>query len=350
MTPRLNAWFCAACDASRDARWMGCAVLLLALSGCERLRDAYLDHKLADRTDRTFVTEKQALRVLTCGTGSPQGGTGRAQACTLVAAGGLLFLFDAGEGATRNLESFGVPLNEVSRVFVTHWHSDHFNGVGTLVNHGWIWGRSTPMTIYGPPGVQAFVAGLNAQYAQDVDFRHRDFVPAPMNAVALAREVVLPAGQNSVRVFERDGVTIDVQRVVHEPVEPAYGYVIRFRGKKVFISGDTRVDDVYLPAMQDADLVVHEAINVELLRQAAAALRRNGRPQHADVADRVAHYHADTLALARMAQRAKVRHLVLTHLVPAPDGLIGRHLFLRGMADAYSGKLDIADDGLQVTL
>lgn len=332
------------------ARRLCTLLLVFALSGCGPLRDAYLDYKLADRTDHSFVTDKQSLRVLTCGTGSPQGNTGRAQACTLVAAGGLLFLFDAGEGAAENLERFHVPLKDLSRVFITHWHSDHFNGLGALINQGWIWGRRTPVSIYGPPGAQAYAQGINTAYAKDVEFRHADFVPEPGNAQAQTHEVSLPPGKNEMRVFEQGGVTIDVQRVLHEPVEPAYGYVIRFRGKKVFISGDTRVDAIYQSAMQDADLVVHEAISVGLVQQAADALRRNGRTQDADVADRVIHYHADTLALARMAQQANVKHLVLTHLIPAPADFIGRHLFVRGMADLYSGRLDIAEDGYEVRL
>jgi len=153
---------------ARPLKLVLAALVIASLLGCSKVRDAYLDHKLRDRSDPTFVSDKETLRVLLCGTGTPQGGTGRAQACTLVAAGGMLFLFDAGEGATANLTRYGVPLNDLNRVFVTHWHSDHFNGLATLINHGWVWGRRASRRP--PMGAHGDAAG-STQPACRPDFR-----------------------------------------------------------------------------------------------------------------------------------------------------------------------------------
>jgi ribonuclease Z len=261
-----------------------------------------------------------------------------------------LFLFDAGENTLRNLESSYVPVSGIADVFITHWHSDHFNGLGGLINHSWVNGRKIPLTVYGPPGVEDIVASYAKIYDLDIGYRSLHFVPQPELGSARAQTIIIPPDQESVTVFDQDGVRIEAWRVAHQPVEPAYGYVVHYRGKKVFISGDTRVSDIYLGAMQDADLVVHEAINSEMIHRAAKVLIKDGRSWEAMPALHVTDYHADTLKLAEMAQRAGVKQLVLTHLIPAPTNFISRRLFARGMSDIYTGKLTVGEDGMQISL
>ncbi|WP_259755625.1 MBL fold metallo-hydrolase [Pseudomonas sp. GCEP-101] len=327
-------------------------LLVLALPGCERIQQAALDAMVRDQTDRSLLQAGSGLRVILCGTGSPQVNATRGLACTLVAAGGRLFLFDAGENAMRNLERSHVPVEALSQVFITHWHSDHFNGLGALINHSWINGRQTPFLVYGPPGVEQVVEGLAMAYAADATYRSAHALPTTPRQLAFAepRRVEIAEGTESVRVYDQAGVTIDAYRVDHRPVEPAYGYVLRYQGKKLFISGDTRVSERYLDALQDADLVVHEAINTQLIHQGAAALARTGQPVRGEQALRVLDYHADTLELARLVQRAGVRHLVLTHLIPAPDNVLTRRLFVSGMADEYSGEITLGEDALDLSL
>lgn len=327
-------------------------LLPLALPGCERLEHAALDAMVRDRTDQSLLRSGSGVRVILCGTGSPQVNATRGQACTLVAAGGRLFLFDAGENALRNLEASHVPVEALSQVFVTHWHSDHFNGLGALINHSWINGRQTPLLVYGPPGVEPVVEGLAMAYGADATYRSAHALPTTSRQLAFAepRRVEIAESEESVRVYDQAGVTIDAYRVDHRPVEPAYGYVLRYQGRKLFISGDTRVSERYLEAMRDADLVVHEAINTQLIHQGADALTRTGQRERGEQALRVLDYHADTLELARLAQRAGVRHLVLTHLIPAPDNVIARRLFVSGMADEYSGEITLGEDALDLSL
>ncbi|HSX70423.1 MAG TPA: MBL fold metallo-hydrolase [Pseudomonas sp.] len=327
-------------------------LLALTLGGCERLQNAVMDAEVKDKTDYTLTQDDGGIRVILCGTGTPQINAPRGQACTLVSAGGQLFLFDAGENAMRNVENNHVPLAALTRVFITHWHSDHFNGLGGLINHTWINGRKTPFEVYGPSGVDRVVKGLAMAYQEDVQFRHLHALPPVATALGFAEsnEVSLASGQESLRLFDQGGVTVDAYRVDHHPVDPAYGYVLRYNGKKVFISGDTRVSERYLAAMQDADLVVHEAINSQMIHLGSAALQRTGQQAKATQAVRVLEYHADTLALAKLAEQAKVRHLVLTHLIPSPTNFISRRMFLSGMSERYSGEITLGEDAMEIRL
>lgn len=328
------------------------ALTLLALSigGCERLQNAFIDSEVQDHTDYSLTQADGSIRVILCGTGTPQVNATRGQACTLVSAGGSLFLFDAGENALRNIERNHVPLTAINRVFITHWHSDHFNGLGGLINHTWNNGRELPFEVYGPAGVKQVVAGLAMAYADDVGFRSAHKQPAtdPQLGFALAHEVNLAVDQQSLRIYDKGGVTVDAYRVDHHPVDPAYGYVLRYNGKKLFISGDTRVSERYLAAIQDADMVVHEAINSHLIFKGAEAFQRTGQEAKAKQATHVLEYHADTLELAKQAAKAKVRHLVLTHLIPSPTNFISRRMFLSGMEELYDGQITLGEDAMEL--
>ncbi|ROO86817.1 ribonuclease Z [Actinocorallia herbida] len=329
------------------------AVVATVHFGEDAITEAVIRAKVTEEQDRSLLEDKEHIQVLLCGTGSPEISAARAQACTLVAAGGKMFLFDAGEGATKSLADSDVPVTELDRVFLTHFHSDHFNGLATLVSESWIWGRKAPLPVWGPVGTEEVVTNLGAAYALDNGYREEHMGPQAENAAAAQaapNEIEIPEGAESVRVYDEGGITIDARLVDHEPVEPAFGYVMTYRGKKVFVSGDTKVTPRNLPAMQDADLVVHEAYAAHLVRRALPIMREEGLSYEADVAERTIPYHADTIELAKQAQQAHVKRLALTHLTPWPDGLLPRRQFVAGMSDHYAGEITLGKDGLLIVV
>ena len=196
------------------------------------------------------------------------------------------------------------------------------------------------------------MTSLNSAYSLDNGYRAEnmsDLDDAMAGGQAAPMEIVFPGDSRSVRVYDQDGVTIDAHLVVHDPVKPALGYVVTYAGKKVFISGDTMVSPLNLPAMQDADLVVHEAYATHLVRRSIPIMREMGNEYDAMVAERTIDYHADTIALAQQAEQAGVKHLALTHLTPYPNGFVARRLFTQGMGDHYSGEITVGEDGRVLT-
>ncbi len=319
----------------------------------QRLTDHVIRQRLLEQPDQTFLKKDDHIRVLICGTGSPEVSAAKAQSCTLVAAGGKVFLFDVGDGSVRSLAQSKVPINDLTRVFITHFHSDHFNDLAPLINSVWIWGRKTPLEVQGPVGMGEVIAGLNRAYAFDEGYRATNM--PHLNATrAVARGVPLDIqfaqGQRSTRVYDQEGITVDATLVIHDPVKPALGYTLTYRGKKVFISGDTEISPVYLDAMKGADLVVHEAYATHMVRQAIPQMRAIGRDFEAEVIERTIPYHADTVALAKQAEQAGAKQLVLTHMIPYPDGFLARRLFVRGISDHYHGELTVGEDGMLITL
>lgn len=331
------------------------AVLALGAGAAYAARDALLGmairHRVQQGPDKDFASSHDGIKVLICGTGSPEVSSARAQACTLVAAGGRLFLFDVGDGSVRSLAASRVPVNDLERVFITHFHSDHFGDLGVLINAGWIWGRETPLGVQGPVGMKGVIAGYEAAYALDEGYRSAN-MPHLAERRAVARavpfEIVFAEGARSVRVYDKDGVTIDAVPVAHDPVRPALGYVLQYKGRKLFVSGDTEVSPVNLPAMQGADMVVHESYAGHMVRRAIPEMRKLGMEFNARVAERTIPYHADNIALARQAAAAGVKHLVLTHLIPYPENAVVRAMYTEGMGDLYKGRITVAEDGMEL--
>src|SRR5215469_13518410 len=75
----------------------------------------------------------------------------------LVRRGGDRILFDCGEGTQRQLVS-SVGLMELSEIFLTHFHSDHWLGLPGMLKTFDLRGRERPLAIHGPVGLRALIA------------------------------------------------------------------------------------------------------------------------------------------------------------------------------------------------
>ena len=78
------------------------------------------------------------LHVGLCGAGSPFPDDLRSGPCTAVVAGRRLFIFDAGSSAARNIARMRLNAGQIEALFLTHYHSDHIDGLGELMLQRWI--------------------------------------------------------------------------------------------------------------------------------------------------------------------------------------------------------------------
>lgn len=65
-----------------------------------------------------------------------------------------LFLIDCGEGTQLQLQRFNVKRNRIGQIFISHLHGDHFFGLVGLLTSFSLWGRTEPLTIYAPEGLE----------------------------------------------------------------------------------------------------------------------------------------------------------------------------------------------------
>lgn len=261
------------------------------------------------------------LHLVLCGAGGPLPDPNRSGPCVAVIAGGSLYIVDAGTGGARNLGRLRYNLGKIEAVLLTHFHSDHIDGLGELATLRWVQGNhTTPLPVYGPPGIEKVVSGFNAAYALDAVYRnthHGDSVTPLSGHGMLPRSFEVPPPRESRKVLDKNGVTVETFVVDHTPVRPAVGYVFRYKDRSIVISGDTSRSDSLEAVALKADLLVHEALSpalVGIMNNAASMTNNKGLEKiTVDILD----YHATPVEAAGSARVAKVRHLLFYHVVPA---------------------------------
>jgi ribonuclease Z len=293
------------------------------------------------------------LHVGLCGAGSPFPDDKRTGPCTLVVAGSKMFVFDAGNAATRNLGKMGVNHGQIDAIFLTHFHSDHLDGLGELLLQRWIsTGNARPVPVYGPPGVQRVVAGLREVYAQDESYRvaHHGEAIVPSSGFGGEAHPFEVTAQRNLLIYQDGGVEVRAFAVDHAPVHPAVGYRISYQGRSVVLSGDTRPSEAVREQAQGVDLLVHEALSEPLVRIIGDAALKAGRPNVKKLMSDIVDYHSSPEQAAQVAQDAQVGYLLLSHIAP-PLPIPGMDKAFLGNAEAiYKGPIRVGIDGDFVSL
>ena len=316
----------------------------------EQLMAAALPARMG--TDQVAALE-DGLHVALCGAGGPMPAPKASGPCVVVVAGDQLFLVDSGTNGPRNLQVLGYPAGRVNGVFLSHFHSDHIDGLGELATFRWATGDDvTPLPVYGPDGVEQVVAGFNAAYAQDFVYRnahHGDLVAPSAAAGLTAIPFEAPPMGELTLVFEGDGLVVEALRVDHEPVSPAVGYLFSYAGRRVLISGDTAQSDNITRFAEGVDLLVHEALSPELVGMMEATAKELGNPIFAKIMFDVTDYHASPREAAETARDAGVGHLLYYHVVP-PIIVPGQETLWLNGSDEIFPNLTVGYDGVSFSL
>lgn len=241
------------------------------------------------------------LTVLGAGTAVPM--PGRSPAGYLLQMEEERLLFDLGPGTLARLAAVNVSYRELTRVFVSHLHSDHVLDLVTLLQAssstpGWV--RNQPLELIGCRGLRDFVAKI-------VDL----FGVAPEG---------FPVTVTELGVERRDfgGWTLETALTGHTPDSIAFR--IEAQGQSMVYSGDA----IESPAL------------VHLARDAGTFVCECSFPKGWKTCD---HVTAD--GAGRMAQAARARRLVLSHLYPPA---IGSDVVAEA-GETYEGEIILAVDG-----
>jgi len=289
------------------------------------------------------------LHVGLCGSGSPMPDPTRAGPCTAVVAGKRLFVVDSGTGSTKNLSLMNLPPADVSAIFITHYHSDHIADLGELMLQHWAGGAATsPVAVYGPTGVDRVVQGFEDAYTLDKGYRiahHGPKVVPPDGFGGAAHPFAITKTGSNVTLIDEPDLKVIAFPVDHEPVEPAVGYMFIYKGRKLVVSGDTAPSPRLEAAAQGADVLVHEGLAPNLVAVQRAAALRHGRANLAAIFHDILSYHTTPEQAAAIAERAHVRMLLFTHVIPplplsALDGP-----YLGRTRQIYHGRVRVGRDG-----
>jgi ribonuclease Z len=294
------------------------------------------------------------LNVGVCGAGGPLPDPRRSGACIAVMAGETLLVVDTGTGGARNITRMQIPLGQIDAVLLTHFHSDHIDGLGELATLRWVGAANTsPLPVIGPSGVGQVVEGFNLAYQQDTVYRHDHHgdTVAPLSGKGLVAAPFAPPadGQGAV-VWDKDGLKVTAFRVIHDPVKPAVGYRFDYAGRSVVISGDTAPSKNLEAFAKGADLLFHEALSRKFVGAMENAAKQTGNKLIEKITFDIQDYHTSPTEAAASAKTAGVGHLAFYHIVP-PLILPGsEQAFLEGVDDVYDGPTTLTRDGALFSL
>ena len=339
-------------------RYILLGIVFTIAAGGYSQRDALVTRLLQVGIDQQFSASTidalgDGLHVALCGAGSPLPAPKASGPCVAVIANGELFVVDVGTDSPRNLARMGWATSALEGVFITHFHSDHIDGLGELMTLRWAGGSfDSPLPDFGPAGIERVVSGFNEAYAQDFVYRHAhhgDSV-APLKAAGgVAKPFDVPQPGQAVTLIEKDGLVIESFSVTHSPVEPAVGYRFSFKGRTVVISGDTIKDQNIVTMSREADLLVHEALADNLVALINEGAKNNNQLNMMKITHDIPDYHATPRDAAETAAEAGVGHLLYYHIVPALLIPGQERLFLNGAEDIFE-DFTIGYDGVAFSL
>lgn len=236
-----------------------------------------------------------------------------------------MLLFDAGEGTQRNLTHTNLGLNRKTKVFITHLHGDHCVGLLGLLQTMSMVQRDKPLHVFGPEGTKDFIKfnmeilGFSLTFPLHVNtvepgkiVEERDYVvtaaKANHNVPTLAYlleekprpgrfhperavKAGVPEGELWSRLQHGETISLGGRRI-----RPSQVLGPPRAGRKLGISGDTRPSRTLERFFTGADVLVFDSTYGDT---------------HADKA--LENYHSTAREAATLANKAKVKLLVLTH-------------------------------------
>lgn len=329
---------------------LGLAVVAQKQTIAQRILEAGMNKQMG----RNVLDElPDGLQVGLCGAGGPLPAPKASGPCVLVAAGTELFVVDAGTDGVRNLIRMGLQPGSISAVLLTHFHSDHIDGLGELATLRWVNNANTsPLPVYGATGVENVVNGLNMAYQLDTVYRHAhhgDSV-APLSGAGMqANSFNKPQEAASLVIVETPDLKIETFAVDHSPVDPAVGYKFTYKGRTALITGDTVKSDTIIQHSKGIDLLVHEALAPNLVGLMHETAVKKDMHVLAKVTNDILDYHASPMDAAETAREAGVKHLLYYHIVPPLVAPGQTQLFLDGAEDVFK-NYTIGQDGVLFSL
>ncbi len=242
----------------------------------------------------------QDTRVVLLGTGTPNPDPQRMGPSVAVISGERVYIVDCGPGVVRRAAAAGIRMDQLTRLFVTHFHSDHTAGYPDLIFTPAVTGRREPFEAYGPPGLREMTGHIMKAWKQDMDIRLHGLEPSEPRGYVVRAHDMKPG-----EVYRDDQVRVIAFQVNHGTWKHAYGYRFEAKDKVIVISGDTTASEKVVQAAKGCDILVHEVYSQKGWEQRTPDWRR----YHAA-------FHTSGPDLGKLAARVQPKALVLYHQLP----------------------------------
>ncbi len=339
---------------------------------------------VADSTER-------AVLLGTAGGSNPK--STRCGYSNAVVVGDAAYIVDCGEGAHRQMWRAGIAMNPVfdrtrpvvKAIFLTHLHGDHIVDLPNFFMGSW---PPHPVDIFGPapaglpipsfppdlevplvypddptPGTRAALEHMLRAFAYNINLRVQDegrkdvTQSVRVHEIGVRRDDVVPdidlgvvadctseesaaPEMDPVVIYPEDenGVRVSAILVQHAPVFPALGYRFDTPNGSVAFSGDTGECTNVARLARDADLLVHEVLDIDRLAERIMRL-----PNGEQLRQHLASSHSSPEQVGTIATKAAVRQLALSHLVPG-DFEVPDDEWVARVRSAFDGDVVVGVD------
>lgn len=258
----------------------------------------------------------------------------------LLSLGGRQIVVDCGLGVAQGLTKQGVHLKNLSVIFITHLHSDHYMELGPLIHTAWTAGLKTSIEVYGPEDLELYWQGFLDSMKSDIDLRIKDEGRPDL------RELVNFHIIDETKIFTIGDIKVTALRNIHPPLIDTFALSFKTQKTHVVFGGDT----AFMPALaefaKEADLLVHEAMLEEAIIPLVTKVG-NGD-------DRLLKHlyasHTSASDAAKIANMAQVKALAFYHLIPTDDPNFSLQHWHKAIEPHWSGEFYLGTDGLRIDL
>jgi ribonuclease BN (tRNA processing enzyme) len=275
--------------------------------------------------------EPKGTKIVLLGTGTPIANPERSGPAVAILAGGNSYLVDVGPGIVRRAAAAykqghdALCMEKLTRVFVTHLHSDHTAGFPDLMLTPWVLGRKEPLQAYGPPGLENMIDHLQQAYSEDIQVRLEGLEPANPDGYKVEVHEIGPG-----QVYKDENVKVTAFTVKHGAWKHAYGYKFETKDRTIVVSGDTVPTESVIKACNGCDALIHEVYSKAGF---------DGRTKKWQAYHKASHTSAPELA--KIAEKARPKLLILYHQLlwgPTPEQLLSE------IKKTYKGEVVYGND------
>jgi ribonuclease BN (tRNA processing enzyme) len=213
----------------------------------------------------------------------------------------------------------------VGTIFITHHHDDHTAGLGTLMSAAWDNQRTKPINVYGPPKTEDLVKAAVQYFTISAEIRIADGGRTiPIEQLFFGHDVgpgVIYQDAN-IKVTTIENTHFAFHKGAAAGKHKSYSYRFDTPGRVIVFTSDTGPFDGLVELAKGADLLVSEANSIE---QRMQDLIRSGQWQvmtaeeQARIKRQMAEGHLSTEDVGKIAARAAVKTVVLSHLTWKAD-------------------------------
>jgi ribonuclease BN (tRNA processing enzyme) len=220
-----------------------------------------------------------AVSVTFLGSGDAFGSGGRFQTCIFVECPTTRFLLDCGASSLVALKKQGIAPATIRTILISHLHGDHFAGIPFFILDAQFSRREAPLTIAGPPGLEARVRDtMEVLFPKSSEITQRFLI----NFVELPSSTLSQVGD----------LRVTAEPVVHFCGAPPYALRVECGERTVAYSGDTEWTDTLVKVAAGADLFICEAYFF----------------------DKKVKFHLDYHSLVERKTRLACKRVILTHM------------------------------------